>query len=73
MTNIKPDQNEMKEVQKLFESNDFVPLEKKLKELISSYPSISNLYNILGVVLQKKNASRNRFFLTRTSVTQQLM
>ena len=55
MTNTKPNQNQMKEVQKLFESNDFVALEKKLKELISSYPSIANLYNILGVVLQKKN------------------
>ena len=30
MTNTKPNQNQMKEVQKLFESNDFVALEKKL-------------------------------------------
>ena len=55
MTSSKPNQNQMEEVQKLFESNDFNSLEKKLKELISSYPEVANLYNILGVVLQKKN------------------
>ena len=55
MTSSKLNQNQMEEVQKLFESNDFNSLEKKLKELISSYPEVANLYNILGVVLQKKN------------------
>jgi Flp pilus assembly protein TadD len=51
---IKPNQNEMKEVEKLFNLNDFDSLKIKVKNLIAIYPNYYNLYNILGVVYQKK-------------------
>ena len=50
-----PNQNELKEIENLFNSNKLDILEKKTRELIDKYPKTSVLYNILGVVLQKKN------------------
>ena len=50
-----PTQNELKEIENLFNSNELDTLEKKTRVLIDKYPKISILYNILGVVLQKKN------------------
>ena len=49
-----PTQNELKEIENLFNSNELDTLEKKTRVLIDKYPKISILYNILGVVLQKK-------------------
>ena len=46
--------NELKEIENLFNSNELDVLEKKTIKLISKYPKTSILYNILGVVLQKK-------------------
>ena len=53
--NNQPNQNELKEIENLFNSNEFDILEKKTRKLIDKYPKTSVLYNILGVVLQKKN------------------
>tara|TARA_Y100000590_G_scaffold466208_1_gene640847 strand:- start:637 stop:2226 length:1590 start_codon:yes stop_codon:yes gene_type:complete len=57
MKNNKPNQKEMKELENLFNLNKLDELEKKLINLIGEYPKISIFYNILGVVLQKKNNS----------------
>ena len=54
-SNSQPSQNEMRHLENLFKSNELYALEKKTRELINNYPNVSNLYNILGVVLQKKN------------------
>ena len=48
-------QDELKEIENLFNSNELDTLEKKTRKLIDKHPKISILYNILGVVLQKKN------------------
>ena len=53
--NNQPNQNELKEIENLFNSNELDILEKKTRKLIDKYPKTSVLYNILGVVLQKKN------------------
>ena len=53
--NNQPSSNEMRELESLFKLNDFDSLENKVRKFIKSYPKVSNLYNILGVVLQKKN------------------
>ncbi len=53
--NKKPSQNEMNEVEKLFKLNDFDSLKIKVKNLIKIYPNYYNLYNILGIVFQKKS------------------
>ena len=50
----KPSQDEMAELKKLFQLNELDALEEKTKKLIGIYPKISILYNILGVVFQKK-------------------
>ena len=52
ISNNKPTKNEMEELENLFKKNSFDILEKKIERLIVLYPKISNLYNILGVVLQ---------------------
>ena len=52
--NNQPNQNELKEIENLFNSNELDILEKKTRKLIDKYPKTSILYNILGVVLQKK-------------------
>ena len=49
-----PTQNEMAELEKLFNLNELNSLEEKAKKLVNKYPKVANLYNILGVVLQKK-------------------
>ena len=53
--NNQPNQNELKEIENLFNSNELDILEKKTRKLIDKYPKTSVLYNILGIVLQKKN------------------
>jgi len=53
--NNQPNPNELKEIENLFNSNELDVLEKKTIKLIGKYPKTSVLYNILGVVLQKKN------------------
>ena len=53
ISNNQPTKNEMEELENLFKKNSFDILEKKIERLIVLYPKISNLYNILGVVLQK--------------------
>ena len=53
--NNQPNQNELREIENLFNSNELDILEKKTRKLIDKYPKTSVLYNILGVVLQKKN------------------
>ena len=53
--NNQPNQNELREIENLFKSNELDILEKKTRKLIDKYPKTSVLYNILGVVLQKKN------------------
>ena len=50
-----PSKNELKEIENLFNSNEIDILEKKTRKLIDKYPKISVLYNILGIVLKKKN------------------
>ena len=55
--NNRPNQNEMEELENLFKLNDLDALEKKARKFIANYPKVSNLYNILGFVLQKKNNS----------------
>ena len=52
--NNQPNPNELKEIENLFNSNELDTLEKKTRKLIDKHPKISILYNILGVVLQKK-------------------
>ena len=52
--NNQPSQNEMGELEKLFNLNELDTLERKAKELISKYSKVANLYNILGIVLQRK-------------------
>jgi len=53
--NSRPSQNEMAELESLFKSNELDKLEKKITKLISTYPNVPVLYNILGIVCQKKN------------------
>ncbi len=53
--NNQPNQNELNEIENLFNSNELDILEKKTRKLIDKYPKTSVLYNILGVVFQKKN------------------
>jgi len=53
--NNQPNQNELKEIENLFNLNELDIVEKKTRKLIDKYPKMSVLYNILGVVLQKKN------------------
>ena len=60
-----PNQNELKEIENLFNLNKLDIVEKKTRKLIDKYPKISVLYNILGVVLQKKN---NFIYLQRNLV-----
>ena len=50
-----PSQNELKELERLFKLDQLDLLKKKTEELINNYPNVSILYNILGIVLQKKN------------------
>ena len=50
----RPSQNEMAELEKLFNLNELNSLEEKAKKLVNKYSKVANLYNILGVVLQKK-------------------
>ena len=45
----------MAELESLFKQNELDKLEKKIGKLIYTYPKIPILYNILGVVFQKKN------------------
>ena len=52
--NNKPNQNELKEIENLFNLNELDIVEKKTRKLIDKYSKMSVLYNILGVVLQKK-------------------
>ena len=49
-----PNQDEMKEVESLFRSNQLDTLENTLNRLILKYPESYMLHNILGVTLQKK-------------------
>tara|TARA_B100000686_G_scaffold219755_1_gene226839 strand:- start:3361 stop:4971 length:1611 start_codon:yes stop_codon:yes gene_type:complete len=58
----KPSQDEMAELKKLFQLNELDALEEKTKKLIGIYPKISILYNILGVVFQKKNKLSDAIF-----------
>ena len=55
----KPSQNELNEIENLFKQNKFDELEKKILELIENYPNFFILFNILGVVLQKKGKLEN--------------
>jgi len=52
--NTRPSQKEMTALENLHKSNQFDSLEEKTKELIENHPRVSILYNILGIVLQKK-------------------
>ena len=52
--NTQPSNNEMKEVESLFRSNQLDTLENTLNRLILKYPKSYMLHNILGVTLQKK-------------------
>lgn len=49
-----PTQEETKELEKLYKSNQLDELEKMAKKLITNYPKAFMLYNILGIVYQKK-------------------
>ena len=53
--NNQPSQKEMAELENLFKSNELDKLERKIAEFISTYPNVPVLYNILGIVCQKKN------------------
>ena len=55
--NNQPSQKEMKEIESLYSLNQLNLLETKLGKMIVNYPQTSILFNILGIVLQKK-----RFF-----------
>ena len=52
--NTQPSHNEMKEVENLYKTNQLDLLEIKLRKLIEIHPQTSILFNILGVILQKK-------------------
>ena len=52
--NTQPSNNEMKEVENLYKTNQLDLLEIKLRKLIEIHPQTSILFNILGVILQKK-------------------
>ena len=53
-SNHLPPKSEMQNLEHLFKQNNLVLLEKKIRALILSYSKVPVLYNILGVVLQKK-------------------
>ena len=65
----KPSQDEMAELKKLFQLNELDALEEKTKKLIGIYPKISILYNILGVVFQKKNKLSDAIFNFNKAMT----
>ena len=52
--NNQPSQGEMKEIESLYRLNQLNLLETKLRKMIVNYPQTSILFNILGIVLQKK-------------------
>ena len=50
-----PEASEMKEIENLYKSKEFDALITKTRKLISKFPEVPILFNILGIGLQKKN------------------
>ena len=47
-------QKDMKKLEFLYNSNQFIELETETKNLLKKHSNVANLYNILGFALQKQ-------------------
>ena len=51
-SDVNPNQQDMRELENLYNSRQFNSLENRVKQLLKKYPKNTNLHNILGVALK---------------------
>ena len=51
-SDVDPNQQDMRELENLYNSRQFNSLENRVKQLLKKYPKNTNLYNILGIALK---------------------
>ena len=51
-SDVDPNQQDMRELENLYNSRQFNSLENRVKQLLKKYPKNTNLHNILGIALK---------------------
>ena len=51
-SDVNPNQQDMRELENLYNSRQFNSLENRVKQLLKKYPKNTNLHNILGIALK---------------------